>query len=238
MPAVASILLENARTGRYLVRNLSPNGALLLGGPSLPEKTPCRLVLQGPGVGLLRVSGRTVRATATEGETGVAVRFLDVPAEVEVLLRRVVETAQTQRLAPSVLVVDGDISTLAGLAEDVARLGHRTLLALTPLEAVRWLCASDTKVVAAVISCRGLSAGGVDLLAFIRQEFATIHRVLVHGDLPVEERLALFGEARAQACVRRPYTPDALASALVRPERLTRQAQSLRAAKAPAPAPR
>lgn len=226
VPAVATVLLENACVGHYVVRNLSPSGALLLGGPTLPEKTPCRLVLQGPGVGVLRLAGQIVRAGPSEGEPGIAFHFQDVSAEVEVSLRRVVETAESQRLSPSVLIVDSDVGALASLAEDIARLGQRTILALTPLEAIRWL--SDTTVGTAVISCLGLSSSGVDLLAFIRQEFREIHRVLVLGALPVEEQIALLGEARAQACLRRPYTREALASAL-QPQRPMRPSdQSIR----------
>lgn len=221
VPAVASVLMDNACVGHYLVRNLSASGALLLGGPILPEKSQCRLVLQGPGVGLLRLSGYTVRGAVTEGETGMAVRFRDLPSELEEQLRSVVQDAFDHRFSPSTLVVDADIGALAGLAEDLGRLGHRTILAITPLEAVRWLCDLETIVEVAVVSTGGVSGNGADLLAFIGEEFPAIHRVLIHGELPGQELLALYGESGARACVRRPYTTEALAMALLthRPSR-------------------
>jgi hypothetical protein len=176
----------------------------------------------------MRLSGRVVRAGATEGEAGLAFGFEAVPPEVEAQLRRVVEGAYEQRYAPSVLIVDGDIGALAGLAEDVGKLGHRPLLAVTPLEAVRWLCDLETAVGTAVVSCGGLSGSSADLLAFVGEEFPAVHRVLVHGELPPQERLALYDESGACARVRRPYAPETLAAAL-RPGRPSHRPRSLRA---------
>jgi hypothetical protein len=214
VPAVASLLLDENCVGKCLVRNLSVSGALLLGAPVLPPGTPCHIVLQGPGVGVLRLFGMTVRARATEGESGLAIEFRDVCSEVCEQLRRLVESAMDERFSPAVLVVDGEVSTLIELAEGLGRLGHRTLLALTPLEAVRWLCDLSTSVESVLVSSSGLSGSGTDLLAFIGEEFPCIHRVLVHDELPAGEMLAVIGESNARAHLSRPFSLEALATAL------------------------
>lgn len=213
VPAVASLLIQNACAAKCLVRNLSESGVLLLGAPVIAPGTPCEVVLQGPDVGLLRLRGDTVRSKATEGENGLAVQFTGVDPEIADRLRAVVARALEERHSPSVLVVDAEVPTLVELAEGLGTLGHRTLLAMTPLEAVRWLCDLETTVDTVLVS-DGQSDTGADLLAFIGEEFPAIHRVLVHAALPASDMLAAIGESNARAQLCRPFTLEALASAL------------------------
>jgi hypothetical protein len=165
-------------------------------------------------VGVLRLSGRIIRARATEGESGLAIEFHEVCPEVSDQLRRLVESALEERFSPAVLAVDGEVTTLIELAEGLCRLGHRMLLALTPLEAVRWLCDLSTSVETVLVSSSGPSGSGTDLLAFIGDEFPGIHRVLVHDELPAGEMLAAIGESNARAHLSRPFSLEALAAAL------------------------
>lgn len=214
VPAVASLVLDSAIVGKCLVRNLSQSGALLLGAPALAPGTVCELVLAGPGIGTLRLAGQSVRARATEGESGLAVRFCGIPADVEEQLRRVVEDAQASRALPSTLVVNPDVATLVDLALDLERLGRRPLLAITPLEAVRWLCDGAVNIEAVLVGSNDLGGSGADLLAFIGEECPGVHRVLVHGELSASETLALVSESKVRAKLLQPWTLDSLRAAL------------------------
>lgn len=220
VPAVASLEVDGAPVGKCLVRNLSAGGLLLLGAPALDAGTRCQVLLQAPGVGALKLQGEAVRTRATEGEAVLGVRLLDVAPEVAARLEHAVEEAFQNRFGPSTLVMDGDVSTLVDLAEGLGRLGRRALLALTPLEAVRWLCDLETHVEIAMVSGTLTDAGDVtghggDLLAFIGEEFPGIHRVLVHQRLPDEETFARLGENAAHAHLVRPFTLEALATVLI-----------------------
>lgn len=214
VPAVATLVIDGAAVGKCLVRNLSQSGALLLGAPVLAAGTPCELILDGPSVGTLRLLGNTVRARATEGESGLAVHFCGMPSEIEERLRRVVRDAQATHSLPSTLVVDADVTALVELAQGLECLGRRPLLAITPLEAVRWLCDLAVRIEAVLVSSSELSGTGADLLAFIGEERPEIHRVLVHEDLSASEMLALIGESNVRTQLVRPWTLDSLATAL------------------------
>lgn len=220
--AVATLYVGEDCRGHYLVRNLSVGGALLVSGPALPSGTSCQVVLRGPGLGSTAVplAAETLRASSTRGEPGLAIAFQALPKAIEETLAAVVQGASEQTGRRAILVVDSDLDALATLAEDLARLGQRPLLARTPLEAVRWICDLETRIDAAFVSSSGVPGGGADLLAFIGEEFPHVHRVLVHGPLPAADLLALLDESSASTSLRAPWTPTSVERALsVRPSR-------------------
>jgi len=216
---VASLFQGEECIGQYLVRNLSLGGVLLISGPILAPGSACRVVLRGACVSHLSVAGETLRTAPTAGEAGLAVSFRDVTPSLQAELQHVVDEAMQSVDRPGVLVYDADADTLAALAEDLHLLGRRALLALTPLEAVRWLCDAHARVETALVGLHGRAGAGPDLLAFVAEEFPGVHRVLLHDDVAADELLAAIEESNARALLSKPWNGVELAAALRREAR-------------------
>jgi len=198
--AVASVYLNDRHAGEFIVRDLSASGALLVNGPLLPHALECVILLKVPGLGPLRLSAKTVHSTTLGNERyAVGVRFVHMAAPVADGLRELVEQELERTAQPSVLLADDDLERLSNLAEDLADLGERPLLALTPLEVVHWLCDPETTVELALLSENLHAQAGSGLFDFVRAEFPGLRAVLLKDTLGREELRELLEWASGPA---------------------------------------
>ncbi|MGC4089195.1 MAG: PilZ domain-containing protein [Polyangiaceae bacterium] len=198
--ALASVYTNDRHAGDFIVRDLSASGALLVNGPRLVAGVDCTLLLKVPGLGPLRLFAHIVHTTTLGNERhAVGVRFTQMPPPVAEGLRELVEQELERRAQPSVLVADDDLARLSDLAEDLADLGERPLLALTPLEAVHWLCDPDTTVQLALLSDQLHQQTHSGLFDFVRAEFPGVRAVLLRDTLPREELRELLEWAAGPA---------------------------------------
>ena len=198
--ALASVFVSERHAGDFVVRDLSAGGALLVNGPLLATKTDCTLLLRVPGLGPLRLNAQTVHTAAVGNDRyAVGIRFTRLAPAVAEGLRDLVEQELERALQPSVLVADHDLARLSDLAEDLADLGERPLLALTPLEVVHWLCDPETTVELALLSEELYEKSGSGVFDFVRAEFPQVRAVLLKDTLGREELRELLEWAAGPA---------------------------------------
>lgn len=186
--ALASVFVNDRHAGDFVVRDLSAGGALLVNGPPLATGIQCTVRLRVPGLGPLRVSADTVHSAVLGNERyAVGVRFTRLSPPVAEGLRDLVDQELERAAQPSVLVADDDLARLSELAEDLADLGERPLLALTPLEVIHWLCDPETTVELALLSDELHAKSGSGVFDFVRNEFPHVRCVLLKDTLGREE---------------------------------------------------
>lgn len=189
--AVATVFIQGRRVGEYAVRDLSAGGAFLADGPPLPLGSNVGITLRMSGLGSLRLSAVTLHAS---DHRGVGVRFVGLAPEVADGLEELVRQELGRLSEPSVLVASGSLELLASVADQLATIGERPLLALTSLEVVHWM--SDPKTtVARVLVCGdmgSLSAG--DLADFVKRDFPRVACHVLDGDTHEDELRQLLDE--------------------------------------------
>ncbi|HET9934040.1 MAG TPA: PilZ domain-containing protein [Polyangiaceae bacterium] len=198
--ALASVLVNERHAGDFVVRDLSAGGALLVNGPLLPTGVECTVRLRVPGLGPLRVTAYTVHSAVVGNDRyAMGIRFTRLSPAVAEGLRELVDQELDRAAQPSVLVADDDLSRLSDLAEDLADLGERPLLALTPLEVIHWLCDPETTVELALLSEELHQKSGSGVFDFVRGEFPHVRAVLLKDTLAREELRELLEWAAGPA---------------------------------------
>jgi hypothetical protein len=81
--------------------------------------------------------------------------------------------------AAAVLVFSDRPSLIDVLALNLSLLGQRSVLAKTPLDAVRWLLQDDVAIEAAVLDMELAGDMAIAMLSFLAEEFPWIRRVAV-----------------------------------------------------------
>jgi hypothetical protein len=197
------------------VANLSAGGALLVGEAALTlgERIALELLLPDGCVGVL---GRVVRQELRDGRSHVAVRFEDVPHDVERRIDRVVEAENSEQRrhgAPSVLVLDYAQHDAARLCHAVTQLGFRPTWARTFLDGLRILQSPRSVVTGLVVDCHVGNDSGLAMLAWSAEAYPLIRRVLTvqPDDLGPLNR---HGAAPAHAVLCKPVSPADLGRAL------------------------
>jgi hypothetical protein len=170
--------------------------------------------LRVPGLGPLGLAAETVHVTAGGADRHTAgVKFVGLSPEVADGLADLVSQELDRSAQPSVLVADDNLMRLSSVAEDLAELGERPLLALTPLEVVHWLCDPATTVSLALLSDDLHQRGASGLYDFVRGEFPNVRTVLLDAQLGREEIRELLEWAttspRSAANLRRATPIDA-----------------------------
>lgn len=207
--ALASVFVNDRHAGDYVVRDLSAGGALLVNGPLLPTQSQCTLLLRVPGLGPLRLNAQTVHTAAHGSDRhAVGIRFTSLAPPVAEGLRELVEQELERALQPSVLIADNDMARLSDLAEDLADLGERPLLALTALEMVHWLCDPETTVELALLSEELYEKSGSGVFDFVRAEFPQVRAVLLKDTLGRDELRELLEWAAGPARSARQLKPS------------------------------
>jgi hypothetical protein len=212
VPVAATLFSDDARCGDYLVQNLSAGGALLTHGPPIPAGAMLRVLLVGPSAGGLSVNCVALRTgTTADGASTIAVRFTDVPAKIQDVLQNAVLRAIERSKDPAVLVAHPRPLFLASLAKALVARRRRVILAVTPLEIIRWLCDPETKVEVMVVDP---SERSLDILDFVREEFPEVRRVTLHEALPTAQLPAELTFRRVDAILEVPWSPSRLELAL------------------------
>lgn len=179
-----TLLAEETRAGDYVVRDLSAGGAQLVNGPPLEPGLRCRVHLEIAGLGKLRVPAVTVRAAHTPHTHGsVGVMFTHLRPDVEDGLQQLVLQELERSSVPSVLVACADVPAASAVADALAEIGERPLLALTPLEALVWLSDPHTRVELALIGEHLMGGTAAELEATISHEFPHIRCMTFQGSL-------------------------------------------------------
>lgn len=204
--AVATVFVNDRRFGDYAVRDLSASGALLAEGPSLPAGTPCTIQLRMSGLGSL-----TLAAVSVHGVTGqgIGVRFTDVRPEVADGLAELVLQELGRSDEPSVVIASPDLAELAWIADQLAAIGERPLLASGALDLYRWLSDEDT-VVACVLVGPMVATKGADIEALLRDRFPRVVHHTIDSDTSEEDLQILLDEGRLRAKSQNPRRPAAL----------------------------
>ncbi|MFZ5892960.1 MAG: PilZ domain-containing protein [Myxococcota bacterium] len=198
--ALASVYLNERPAGDFVVRDLSAGGALLVNGPALAPGVDCSLLLRVPGLGPLRLHARTVHASPLGNDRhAVGVHFKDLSPPIADGLAELVEQELERSAQPSVLVADDNLVRLSNLAEDLADLGERPLLAITPLEVIHWLCDPQTTVELALLSDDLHANSESGLFDVVRSEFPNVRAVLLKDNLGREELRELLEWAAGPA---------------------------------------
>lgn len=217
--ATASLLRERGATGTYPIENLCAGGALLSGVRSpLEPGERLRVVLRIPRNSAFFINAHVVRQEQTAaGEGLVALAFYDVPAWIEDALQeevvRALEREEHDR-TPTVLVVDDSAEIRTALGRQLGALGYRSLLAAAPLDVIRLLHGTSVAPVAALVDLFLGPADGLDVIAFLADEFPGVRRVLMSGQIrPAQLQLAL-DSGRAHAVMEKPWSRDDLKRAL------------------------
>ncbi len=168
------------RPGEYLVDDVSAGGARLVGGPLVGAGVPARILLRLVGLPCVRLNAVVVRTDACrDGGAAIAFSFRNVPAQVQADINRtVVESLQRSR-RPAVLVADPDVTVLARMVDALGALGHRSILAFRPSEAMRFLTQPCADVGVALVGMDQGSVRGDDLLELIRRRSPGVHGALM-----------------------------------------------------------
>ncbi len=205
--AVATLFDGDLRVGDYFVHDLSAGGALLVGGPALVAGRTCRVLLQVAGLGHLRLQAEVAHAArSAQGTVTLGVRFQQLSSQVRDGLQQLVLQELERSAMPAVLVVDTNLHRLSALAESLAALGERPLLASTPLEVIHWLSTDETEVGSVFVGNATPGDQGGALLSFIRDEYPQLRCFQVE-DAPDEERLRELLDSLNDPIARRPASP-------------------------------
>ena len=184
--AVATLFDGDVRLGDYFVHDLSAGGALLVSGPYLERGKTFRLLLQVAGLGHLRLDGEIVHATRTRaGASALGVKFRQLTPEVEDGLEQLVRQELERTSTPAILVVEANLHRLAQIADGLAQLGERPLLARTSLEVIQRLSAGDVEI-CGVITGGSHGSRHHALLDFLCEEFPSVRCFHLEGDVDEE----------------------------------------------------
>jgi hypothetical protein len=186
--AVATLFDGDIRLGDYFVHDLSAGGALLIGAGELARGRRCRVLLQVAGLGHLRVDAEVAHsAQAASGAVALGLKFQQLSAEVRDGLQQLVLQELERATTPAVLVVDTNIPRLAAVAEALAALGERPLLARTPLEVIQRLSSQETELSAVFVGGPAQADRNALLLDFVREEFPDLRCFSLEGSVDEEQ---------------------------------------------------
>ena len=216
LAGTATVLLDHAKAGDYLMQNVSAGGVLLSGGPAITQRTPVVVLLRLSGLEELRLAGFVVRRDV-QFDDAIAVKFRGVAPDVQDMLQGAVLMSLERKHDPSVLVVDGDIQSLSRMAHDLDALGYRAILACTPLDTIRWLTNFDVAISVVVVEYPFGHHDGVALLRVMADEFPFIRRVLMSSQLGAAQLGRWVEDPAVDAVLSKPWSRAQLAAAVGRP---------------------
>jgi CheY-like chemotaxis protein len=208
--ATISVYVEGRRVGDYLAQNISSGGALLANGPELDPGRNVQTIVRLHGACTLHLDATTVRAASGKHDGKIAITFRAMEADREDAIHAALLQALERSSEASILVVHRSVTLLSQLAESIAGLGRRPVLAHTPLDAILWLCDPDTNFDAALIDSELDLSQGATLLQFLKDEHPAVRRVAVRGEIASAEIGDLIAAIDAEAVLTLPSTPSRL----------------------------
>jgi ActR/RegA family two-component response regulator len=151
------------------------------------------------------------------GRFDFAVAFREVPERSKCLIEeavlRAIEEARLQN-DPSVLLFDESGADRHALDQTLAALDRRTFHASTILDALPLLQDPYARVEVALVDWLVSETSGLDVLAFLAEEFANVRRVLMVRDADASAVRIARSSGHAQAILIKPAQPTDLATAI------------------------
>jgi hypothetical protein len=187
---------------------------LLAHGPPVRPGTRIHLVLNGPGVNARLFDGVALREHATQDRaSSLAIEFCDLSGEQKDCIQALVLSAMQQASAPAVLVVHRTPMGFVAITRELHVLGRRVILAMTPLETVRWLSDPETHITVILVAWPPDAEHGTEMLRFVREEFPEVRRIaLRQGSAEGEQVLPSSGDV--DAVLDAPWTHSELKAVL------------------------
>ena len=146
-----------------------------------------------------------------------AVRFRDVSAETEGLIQsavlRAIEESRVQS-EPAVLVLDESSEDRQALGQALTGLRQRAFPADNFLEALRLLQDQHLRVEVALVDVLVREASGLEVLAFLAEDFPDVRRVLMSRDADAPALRLARSSSSAHAILIKPAEPKDLAAAI------------------------
>jgi hypothetical protein len=177
LPGTAMITQRGGPVGRFVVQNLTPQGALLTGARSVKRSAPLRVMLELPSGEALTV-GAHVKRAASSGELvalSVAFRHLSASSEDRIQEAILGLLDRTHKEAhPAVLVVERTAHKRAEISARVGALGRRVITAEAPLSALLRLDDPRERIDTLIAS-----DADTELLRFVAESFPKVRALLL-----------------------------------------------------------
>lgn len=159
------------------VADLSAGGALLEGraAAKVGERVELRLRLLS---GEFAVTARVLRLRPGRDRTRVALAF-DPTAALEDALEEVIVADLARRRRPLAVIAGRSRVEARPLARSLRFLGHRVVLASTPLELIHHLEGESHRVDTVLLAANLGHASGIDVARFLADAYPRVRRVLV-----------------------------------------------------------
>lgn len=180
LPRTAMILQRGGPVGRFVVQNLTPQGALLTGAHAVKRSAPLRVMLELPSGEALTVGAHVKRAAAFGDFVALSVAFRHLSESSEDRIQEAILgllDRTHKETHPAVIVVVRAEDKRAELGARIEALGRRVLLAEAPLSALR-LLDDPREHVDAIIA----GDDDVELLHFVAESFPSVRALLFVED--------------------------------------------------------
>lgn len=217
-PPVAFICGDSDYSGPYLVSGISVGGVILSGRSHLKKDSQVQVLLLAPGRRQMTIEGRVIhRERRSEGEFESVVAFCRVVSsaghdENEVPMDAIRPgEALREKL---VLVVDDSLGICRALKRDLESLGCRTVYAVTTVDAIMLLLDPQVRIETAVVDLFLGPDDGLEILDFLARWYPDIRRVLISGQVRIEQLELARDSGRVQAVLQKPWSRGDLAGAL------------------------
>lgn len=207
--AVDGVAMVGPRAGsvfRYQLADVSLGGVRVSGGPHLSAGTIVEGTLRVPGMPPIALRGRVVRV---EEDRSTAVQFSDLSDESEDMIHDVALRALERAPIAAVIVVHRVPEVRLELSRSLRELGHRVIVASTPLEVFTWLATPATPIASVAIDINLGLVSTHHLLRFIADQYPEIRRYVIADDDTVELAENEIADGHAEALLRTPWhTPS------------------------------
>jgi PilZ domain len=208
---LADIRVGSDQATRHLIEDLSVGGAQLVGAPAPSLGTKLELVMRVPFRGPLRLAAEVVRQS--EGPTtrfGVA--FRGCPDDTQDALLTILARRVPKRI---VIIVDDDGEDGDALGRHLRRLGCLALLACSPVDARRWLRATESNVHMVIVVSQLAHPGVLELLTDLEARHPHVRRAILSGRARPEPPVLARNARLDHATLCRPWSAIALTELVV-----------------------
>jgi CheY-like chemotaxis protein len=218
---VAFVYGDSDCSGPYRVTSISIGGVVLSGRSPLKKNTEVQVLLLAPGQRQMTIEGWVIHQERLgEGEFASTVAFCQVvsgvhPAGNEILPDEIGPPEEPQEAL--VLVVDDSLGICRALKRDLKSLGYRAVYAVTTVDAIMLLLDPQVPIKAVVVDLFMGPDDGLEILDFLARWFPDIRRVLISGQVRMEQLNLARKSGRVQAVLQKPWSRDDLARALESP---------------------
>jgi DNA-binding NtrC family response regulator len=113
-----------------------------------------------------------------------------------------------------VLVVDDDPGVGRALVRDLAALGRQAVCVTTPLDAIKVLQSTPSRVEVALVDFDLNTSDGLDLLSFLTKEYPAVRRVLMSGCVGLEVLDRACETGHAHTAFAKPWDRERLSQVL------------------------